>query len=149
MTTSIEQTHHIEIDTDPASLDRYRARCATHGTQALSGGYTPGDACARFTCDPADQRFVISHDGGHPRVTDLGGLRHDVRADIEASHYSDTEPLQYYRWTGQAPHLEPLTITLVDASSYDEDDYAHPRYTVTTPDGEAITEITCRIDGRA
>lgn len=82
-------------------------------------------------------------------MTDLGGLRHDARAEIENSHYSDVETLQYYRWTAQAPHLEQLTITLVDASSYDEHDHAHPLYTITSPGGETITEFTCRIDGRA
>ncbi|GAT07673.1 hypothetical protein H7I77_10015 [Mycolicibacterium novocastrense] len=147
--TTIEQTHHIEIDTIE-SPPRFVARCTDHQTQAMTAGFGHDDAARRFTCDPSGQRFIIcSDDGADPVLTDLGGLRHSVRRWIENSHYSDVEALKYFRWSAAAPHLQALTIALTHPSEYDEHDYAHPRYAVLTDAGEHIAEVICRIDGRA
>ncbi|WP_102145707.1 hypothetical protein [Mycobacterium hubeiense] len=148
--TTIEQTHHhIDVDAYPAPAQQFVAHCTDHHTRAMTPGFTRDEAAQRFVCDPDEQRFLVcAEDGTGPRITDLGGLRDSVRGGIEESHYSDIEALQYFRWRAEAPHLQPLTIELVDASHYDDNDYAHPRYAITA-EGEHIADVVCRIDGRA
>lgn len=147
MTTTDTDTRH-DVTTESVALPTtFVAHCAVHATTGQEPGHDARDALERFTCDPTDQRFIIADVDGAPRMTDLGGLRHSIRHLIEYGHH--TGDWTFFRWTNDAPHLEPLTLQCTDSSTFDDNDYAHPRYSLTTPNGDHITEITCRIDGRA
>jgi len=135
--------HRIAVDELPGG--RFLARCTTHHTQALTPEYSAADAARRFACDPTGQRFIVCASfADEPRTTDLGGLRQMMRSAIEDGE----DQLLCFRWTTEAPHLEPLSITCTGSSGYDDHDYAHPRYAITTAGGDYIAEFTCRIDGR-
>lgn len=147
MTTADTDTRHDVTTESVTRPTTFVAHCATHTTTGLESGHDARDALERFACDPTDQRFIITDVDGAPRMTDLGGLRHSIRQLIE---YGDhTGDWNFFRWTNDAPHLEPLTLQCTESGTFDDNDYTHPRYSLTTPNGDHITEITCRIDGRA
>ena len=147
--TTIEVRHDVTSTRVDGDLAGYTAKCLNHFTTGLERGCSADDALDRFICDPTEQRFVIcAADGTDPHMTDLGGLRYHARHLVEFDHPLDE--MQCFRWSADHPHfLQPLTLKCTQPSEFDENDYAHPRYTFTTNTGEAIIDFTCRIDGRA
>ncbi len=142
----------VEIEQHP--LPRFSAHCVEHGAVSYDTAATAEEAAKTFICDPARRRFIVCSDEpddpGEPSVVDLGGLVSRVRSTIELADYLYGD-LKMFRWNPQGPQLlEPLASRLIQASAFDEDDWAWPVYEITTADGtEIIATVRCRIDGRA
>lgn len=108
---------------------------------------------APTTIEKTDERFVIDY--GHPdfpaRMVTFDELHDTLSGDIQARHYgyADTDDMAVYRYVpGRPPQLEPLTLTCVQRSEFDEDDWAYPVWELTGPDGTAWARMRIRIDGR-
>lgn len=105
------------------------------------------------TIDRASERFVIDY--GAPdipaRMVDVDELATRVGEDIAYRHYgyADEWPTVYRYIPGSPPRLEPLTLTCAQPAEYDEDDWAHPVWELTDPDGTNWATMRIRIDGRA
>lgn len=145
-------TCSVEIEQHP--LPTYSAHCVEHGTVSYDTAPTAERASRTFICDPTRRRFIVCSDepgdSGEPSVVDLGGLVSRVQSTIELADHFDSD-LKMFRWNPRAPQLlEPLVSRLIEASAFDEDDWAWPVYEITTADGaEIIATVRCKIDGRA
>lgn len=140
-----KETIRYELPADAAQFVTY---CDQHQTRGLTYP-TAREAYDTFVCDPLGQQFLIANGGEHVRVTDLGGLRAAVRSAVELASLVDEEMPQLYRWTATAPHVEPLTSSLVRAGKYNEHGLATSTYRITTATGQTIIEFNVTIDGNA
>jgi hypothetical protein len=140
-----KETIRYELPADSAQFVTY---CDEHQTRGLAYP-TAQEAYDKFVCDPLGQQFLIASSGEYVRVTDLGGLRAAVRSAIEWAGLGDEEMPQLYRWTATAPHVEPLTTSLVRAGKYNDDGFATSTHRITTATGQTIIEFSVTIDGNA
>ncbi|WP_255799681.1 hypothetical protein [Mycobacteroides abscessus] len=140
-----KETIRYELPADAAQFVTY---CDRHQRRGLAYP-TAREAYDKFVCDPLGQQFLIASRGEYVRVTDLGGLRAAVRSALELAPLVDEEMPQLFRWTATAPHLEPLTHSLVHAGKYNEDGLATSTYRITTATGQTIIEFNVTIDGNA
>lgn len=142
------------VEIEQHSLPTFFAHCIEHGTVSYDTAPTVEKAARTFICDPTRRRFIVCSDEpgdpGEPSVVDLGGLVSRVRSTIELADHFDSD-LKMFRWNPQGSQLlEPLVSRLIEASTFDEDDWAWPVYEITTADGaEIIATVRCKIDGRA
>jgi len=143
------------VEIEQHSLPTFSAHCIEHGAVSYDTAPTAEKAARTFICDPTRRRFIVCSDDepgapGEPTVVDLGGLVSRVRSTIELADHFDSD-LKMFRWNPQSSQLlEPLVSRLIEASTFDEDDWAWPVYEITTADGaEIIATVRCKIDGRA
>lgn len=104
--------------------------------------------------DPTNERFIVDY--GAPeqnrpaRMIDINDLKDRLVEDIQYGTYGyDAGPPAVYRYIpGNPPQLESLRLACVQPDEFDDDDFAHPVWALTGPDGTQWATMSVRIDGR-
>jgi hypothetical protein len=136
---------------------QYYARCLTHETRSIHDFRNSGEAWTYFRCDPTEQRFLFFEakpvHGIPPFTGDLTELSYQIASMYEHQMLTgEGVPLKVVEIKIDEHghlHMLPVNIDVRGGKNFDSDDYSYPRISAfRVIDGEELTSVTLRIDGR-